>query len=82
MHTRKWLRLLLIVLLGIGIGYVVVQLTWRVVSEYRIRHNNHPPKFQVDSRTIWRDPGNTSQRNLYFGPGGKAGVPVPPFRFI
>lgn len=31
---------------------------------------------------LWRDPGNMSSRDLYYGPGSRALSPQPPFRFI
>src|SRR5262249_13570354 len=30
----------------------------------------------------WREPTDISSRNLYYGPGGRAHQPQPPFRFI
>ena len=32
--------------------------------------------------TVWRDPGNIRNRDLYYGPGSKGLAPVPPFRFL
>jgi hypothetical protein len=32
--------------------------------------------------TLWRDPGNIRNRDLYYGPDSKALAPVPPFRFL
>ena len=31
---------------------------------------------------LWRQPDNIANRNLFYGPGGQAGQPRPPFRFI
>lgn len=31
---------------------------------------------------IWLDPGPVENRDLLYGPGGKAGQPTPPFRFL
>ena len=31
---------------------------------------------------IWLQPSDIRTRNLFFGPGGRAGLPHPPFRFI
>jgi hypothetical protein len=31
---------------------------------------------------IWRDPGNISGRDLYFGPGSPERAPAPPFTFV
>ena len=33
-------------------------------------------------RVLWHDPGNISQRDLYYGPGSKELAPKPPFRFV
>lgn len=32
--------------------------------------------------TLWREPYDIKTRNLFYGPGGQAGQPRPPFRFI
>jgi hypothetical protein len=31
---------------------------------------------------IWRDPGRVESRDLFYGPGGRSGMPKPPFRLI
>jgi hypothetical protein len=31
---------------------------------------------------LWSDPADIASRNLFYGPGGKAHVPHPPFRFV
>jgi hypothetical protein len=31
--------------------------------------------------TLWHDPGQISELDLFYGQGGKDGVPVPPFKF-
>lgn len=31
---------------------------------------------------VWQDPGRVERLDFFWGPGGRAGAPVPPFRFI
>src|SRR5262245_32529100 len=31
---------------------------------------------------LWRDPGNISQKDLYWGGGSPDGLPKPPFKFV
>src|SRR4030095_10418290 len=31
---------------------------------------------------LWRNPGNISRRNLFYGPGSQSLAPAPPFRFL
>ena len=36
----------------------------------------------IHNASLWRDPGNISAKDLFYGDGGKDGQPVPPFKFI
>jgi hypothetical protein len=36
----------------------------------------------VKAASLWQTPNNIASRNLFYGPGGQAGQPRPPFRFI
>ncbi len=48
------------------------------------KKDNDKPISQADihNASLWRDPGNISAKDLFFGDGGKDGQPVPPFKFI
>jgi hypothetical protein len=46
-------------------------------GERRVRETR--PKAKA---VIWRDPGRVERLDFRYGPGGRAGVPAPPFRFI
>jgi hypothetical protein len=60
---------------------IVVGLSLEVFStaKFRKRKKQHGQKSQA---VLWRDPGNVSKRDLYYGPGSKALAPAPPFRFL
>jgi hypothetical protein len=59
----------------------LVRLAWRVRSEVQLRRAG--PRRLVSSRhRIWRDPGQLRAEDLRFGPGGKEGLPKPPFAFV
>jgi hypothetical protein len=38
--------------------------------------------FGAAAPLLWQEPGNVQAKNLHYGPGGRANVPAPPFRFI
>src|SRR6185437_4065060 len=48
------------------------------------KKDNDKPIDQADihNASLWRDPGNISAKNMFYGDGGKDGEPVPPFKFI
>jgi hypothetical protein len=39
-------------------------------------------KLPAANPVLWRNPGNISKRNLFYGPGSPSLAPVPPFRFL
>ena len=48
------------------------------------KKDNDKPVDQADihNASLWRDPGNISAKNMFYGDGGMDGEPVPPFKFI
>ena len=48
------------------------------------KKDNDKPIDQADihNASLWRDPGNISAKDMFYGDGGNDGQPVPPFKFI
>jgi hypothetical protein len=48
------------------------------------KKDNDKPIAQTDihNASLWRDPGDISAKDLFYGEGGKDGQPVAPFKFI
>ena len=59
----------------------LLRLGWLVLGAYRI-HRAGPRPLAATEHRIWRDPGNVASLDLHHGPGGREGVPVPPYAFI
>ena len=79
-----WGRLAWIVLLstaGVVTGYAIVRLTWYLVSHWRIRRAG-PRRLLATKHRIWHHPEATAADALLFGPGGRDGIPAPPFEFV
>ena len=66
---------------GVLAGISVVYGVWRAWGMWRIRSAG-PRPLAAATHAVWRDPGNVAGRDLAGGPGGRAGRPVPPFRFL
>ena len=66
---------------GVAIGYVVVRLTWYVLSQWRIRRAG-PRRLLATRHRIWHHPEATPTDAMRFGPGGKESIPTPPFEFV
>jgi hypothetical protein len=54
---------------------------WRGVGAYRVRKAG-PRRLRARHHVVWRDPRPIAQRDLRYGPGGAAYVPVAPFTFV
>ena len=54
---------------------------WRVRSGIKRRAAGEAP-LRSRHAVIWRDPGPAASLDLAAGPGGRDGVPAPPFRFV
>jgi hypothetical protein len=49
-------------------------------AKFKKKKKQHGDK--KSAAILWRDPGDIRNRDLYYGPGSKAQVPVPPFKFV
>jgi hypothetical protein len=77
-------RFALILFAIIAGAFVVTWLVfgfWRVRSAMKRRAAGEAP-LRSRRAVIWRDPGPAESRDLAAGPGGRDGVPVPPFKFV
>lgn len=67
--------------LAVAAGIVrAVHMAWHLDGIRRIRRAG-PRRLRATRHRIWREPTAADLTDLRFGPGGKAGAPVPPFRF-
>ena len=73
-NRRRWL--VVIASLSIVVG---LSLEGFSTAKFKKRKKQHGQK---SAAVLWRDPGNVSKRDLYYGPGSKALAPAPPFRFL
>jgi len=48
------------------------------------KKDNDKPINQADihNASLWRDPGNIAEKDMFYGQGGENGQPAPPFKFI
>lgn len=75
------------VLIAFGVvagAFVVTWLVfafWRVRSEIKRRAAGEAPLTSTRA-IIWRDPGPAKSLDLAAGPGGREGIPAPPFHFV
>jgi hypothetical protein len=58
-----------------------VHLVWHVRGQWRI-HRAGPRRLSAIRHRIWREPSHADAADLRYGPGGRDGVPAPPFRFV
>jgi hypothetical protein len=80
----EWSDLLLYGAIAAGgalAGVALVRVGWRVRSHLRLRSAG-PRRLLATRHRLWRDPGRVTVAHLRYGPGGKAGVPAPPFTFL
>lgn len=68
------------VLGAIGAAWLALLGGWRVHGAWRIWRAGPRPLLATRHR-LWREPTTADLTDLRYGPGGAAGVPVPPFRF-
>jgi len=66
---------------GIVAGSYLLHGMWQAVGSWRIRRAGPRPLASVD-HVLWREPEDVARLDLENGPGGVAGRPAPPFRFI
>jgi hypothetical protein len=72
-----------IVLAGVGSWTVIVliRVAWRLHGEWKIRRAE-PRRLLATRHRLWREPSHEQSTDLRYGPGGRDGIPQPPFRFV
>jgi len=73
-RRRRWLVVLTSLAIIVGLSLEVSS-----AAKFKKRKKQHAQK---SAAVLWRNPGNVSKRDLYYGPGSKALAPAPPFRFL
>ena len=58
-----------------------VHMVWHLRGKWRISRAG-PRRLQAIRHRIWREPTLAEAADLRYGPGGREGVPQPPFRFV
>lgn len=71
----------IMVVAGVVVGTYVLYGVWQMVGAWRI-HRAGPRPLASTAPVLWRDPGDVAGLDLAAGPGGAAGPPSPPFRFL
>src|SRR4051794_36658957 len=62
-------------------AYFLIRFIWIARNAYKASRAG-PRLASGAYAVLWRDPGPVHKLDLLAGPGGRAGVPVPPFQFI
>jgi hypothetical protein len=68
-------------IVGTVVAAACVRLIWLAIGAYKINRAG-PRGLRGSHHLLWRDPGDVERLDVVNGPGGAAGVPVPPFDFI
>jgi hypothetical protein len=71
---KRWLVVLASLSIIVGLSLEVFS-----TAKFKKAKKQHREK---SAAVLWRNPGNVSKRDLYYGPGSKALAPAPPFRFL
>ena len=71
-----------VITIGVAGGVVCVYAFWWAVSRYKVLAARSRPLLRARRATLWRDPGAVERLDFRGGPGGSAGAPAPPFRFL
>ena len=66
---------------GVVAGYFIVRFAWYVHSQWKIRRAG-PRRLLATRHRLWHHPEPESSADLRFGPGGREGVPAPPYQFV
>ena len=66
---------------GTVVTVMAVHIVWRLHGHWKIRRAGRRLLLATHHR-IWREPTDADLSDLQFGPGGRDGVPLPPFRFV
>ena len=67
--------------LGTWIVILLIRVTWRLHGEWKIRRAE-PRRLLATRHRLWREPSHGQSADLRYGPGGRDGLPQPPFRFV
>jgi hypothetical protein len=79
-----WGRIILYLVIAAAATAAVVaavRVGWHLHGRWKIWRAG-PRKLSAVRHRIWREPSPTDLRDLRYGPGGRDGVPQPPFRFV
>jgi hypothetical protein len=66
---------------GAVVAFAAVHLVWRLRGRWKI-YKAGPRRLWAVRHRIWREPSAADALDLRYGPGGREGVPVPPFQFV
>jgi hypothetical protein len=64
-----------------AVSYVLIRIFWNLRSAYQLRRAGPRPFLSARAK-LWRDPGEIERLDFVAGPGGRAFLPAPPYRFI
>ena len=81
MGWREFFWYLVLAIAGTAITISAFYLAWHLRGQWKIRRAG-PRRLVAIRHRIWREPSVADAADLRFGPGGRDGVPVPPFRFV
>ena len=81
MSASKLVLIVFWTVVSVFAGIWIVRGFWRLRSEWQRRRAGRP-SLRSGRAVLWRDPGPTDQLDLGAGPGGRDGVPLPPFAFV
>ena len=74
-------RYLALAAAGVVATVWAVHFVWRVRGQWKIRRAG-PRRLSAIRHRLWREPSHADAADLRFGPGGRDGVPEPPFAFV
>jgi hypothetical protein len=75
------LQICLALAIALTAGWLGVRYGIRLHGAWRIWRAG-PAVLLASRHRLWREPTETELTDLRFGPGGEAGIPVPPFTFV
>ena len=81
MAPSKILLYAIAAVVGTIVATACLRLIWLAIGAYKINRAG-PRRLRASHHLLWRDPGDVERLDVVNGPGGPAGVPVPPFQFI
>ena len=66
---------------SIAVATYLVHGAWHTLGVWRLRRAG-PRRLASFAQVLWQDPGDVAALDLFAGPGGGEGRPVPPFQFV